>query len=94
MKDRDSGRLTVLAFARPDLAAIDKLRPTFILTSTGFQRELAAQLRAKGYRLLHFEPESIADIFSQTEQLGSALGKAGYESTWRSITLDHGPLAR
>lgn len=81
--DRDAKKVQVLAFSRTDIAAIDSLHPKLILTSTGFQRDIAAQLRAKGYKVLHFEPESIEDILKQTESIGDAVGKGAKA---RSIT--------
>jgi iron complex transport system substrate-binding protein len=60
----------------PDMAAIEALHPSLILTSTSLQRGLAERLRAKGFHVLHFEPASLADILAQTEQIGSAIGKA------------------
>jgi ABC-type Fe3+-hydroxamate transport system substrate-binding protein len=45
-------------FTRPDLEAITAVHPSLILTSTTVQRELAATLRAKGYRVQHLEPAS------------------------------------
>lgn len=76
VRDRDKGIVGVVAFSRPDLEKIRAAHPTLILTSTAFQRELAAELRKSGYKVLHFEPESIEDILRQTEQVGAALGKA------------------
>lgn len=75
--DRDAGKVRTLNFSRPDLDAVAALHPSLILTSTAFQRDLADRLRGQGYRVLHFEPESIEDIFAQTEQIGGALGAAG-----------------
>ncbi len=73
--DRDAKKLQVLAFSHPDLGAVDAIHPKLILTSTSFQRDLAAQLRKKGYQVMHFEPESIDDVLKQTEAIGDALGK-------------------
>ena len=76
MLDRRSGKVHELgSFSRPDLAALDALHPNLILTSTGFQRGLAAQLKSKGYKVLHFEPTRLADIFKEIEEVGHALGK-------------------
>lgn len=75
VEDRKGGKFAVAKFSSPDLDAIDALHPSLILTSTAFQRDLVAKLRARGHTVLHFEPESIEDIFRQTEQVGEALGK-------------------
>jgi iron complex transport system substrate-binding protein len=70
-----NGKVRVLPFSRPELAAIEALQPTLILTSTAFQRALAAQLRERGFTVLHFEPGSLEDVFAQTEKIGEVLGK-------------------
>ena len=74
--DQRAGKVRVLSFSKPDLAAIDTLHPALILTSTAFQRALAAQLRQQGYAVLHFEPASMEEVFRQTEKIGEALGKS------------------
>jgi iron complex transport system substrate-binding protein len=81
--DRGAKKVRVLAFSHPDLAVVDTLHPKLILTSTSFQRELAARLRSKGYQVMHFEPVSIEDVLKQTEAIGDALGKSAKA---RSIT--------
>ena len=77
MSDRKSGKIRMLgSFSQPDLAAIDSIHPTLILTSTAFQRDLASRLRAKGYRVLHYEPASLDAIMANIDELGAALGKS------------------
>lgn len=74
--DRKSGKLKMVgAFTKPDFGQIDALHPTLILTSTSFQTKLADILRKKGYRVLHFEPHSLADILEEINQIGEAVGK-------------------
>jgi iron complex transport system substrate-binding protein len=63
------------SFSQPDLAAIDSIHPVLVLTSTAFQRDLASRLRAKGYRVLHYEPASLEDIFASIDELGTAIGR-------------------
>ncbi len=75
IEDRKMGHVATVAFMNPDMAAVDAIHPSLILTSTSFQRPLVEKLRARGYKVLHFEPESIADILRQIEQIGEALGK-------------------
>jgi iron complex transport system substrate-binding protein len=75
-QDRRSGKIKTLAFYNADPAEIDALNPKLILTSTAFQKSMADRLRASGYTVLHFEPESIEDVLKQTERIGEALGKA------------------
>lgn len=74
-EDGRSGKLRTLQFSKPDLDVIDSLHPSLILTSTAFQRDLVTNLRERGYKVLRFEPETIDDIFRQTEQIGQALGQ-------------------
>ena len=74
--DRESGKIQVVGqFTKPDLKQIDALHPTLILTSTSFQTSLAKALRKKGYKVLHFEPRSLDDIFDEIDQIGDAVGK-------------------
>ncbi len=74
--DRKSGRVKVVgSFSSPDLAQIDALHPTLILTSTSFQTKLAENLRKKGYKVLHYEPHSLNDILASIEEIGAAIGK-------------------
>jgi iron complex transport system substrate-binding protein len=74
--DRKVGKIKVVSFGKPDLAQVEAAHPSLILTSTSFQRPIAEALRKKGFKVLHFEPESMEDIFRQTEQIGAALGQA------------------
>lgn len=74
-EDQRAGKVRVLPFAGTDPAAVEALHPALVLTSTAFQRALAERLRERGYRVLHFEPASLEDVFAQTEMIGSALGK-------------------
>jgi len=86
--DRRSGRVRELgAFTKPDFALIDQLHPDLILTSTTFQREIAAKLRAKGYRVIHFEPHSLGEVFQQIQEIGATVGKAD-EAAKLSASMD------
>jgi iron complex transport system substrate-binding protein len=76
LADRKSGKIKAVgAFTKPDLAQIDALHPTLIVTSTSFQTGLAKVLRKKGYNVLHFEPHSLGDIFDEIDEIGQAVGK-------------------
>jgi iron complex transport system substrate-binding protein len=84
LKDRRAGRVRELgSFVKPDLAAIDALHPDIILTSTAFQRALAEQLRGKGYRVLHYEPRTLMDVFASIEEIGEAIGKK--KEAWKRV---------
>ncbi len=55
---------------------IDSLNPDIIITDTGFQRKIAEELRNKGYKVLHFEPKSLDEVFDDILTIGNAIGKA------------------
>lgn len=82
VEDRRLGKTRMVTFSNPDMDVIDSLHPSVILTSTAFQRDLVTKLRARGYKVMHFEPETIEDIFRQTEQIGEALGKGREAGDW------------
>ncbi len=76
VRDRKSGKVREIgSFMRPDLALLDQLHPDLILSDTGFHTALAGELRGKGYKVLHFEPKSLEDIFQQIAAVGAAVGK-------------------
>ena len=75
VEDRKSGRVRELgAFMKPYLEKLKQLHPDLILTDTGFLRPLPAMLEKEGFRVLHFEPESLEDIFRQMIAVGEAVG--------------------
>lgn len=77
LADRQSGKLRELgSFTRPDIEAILALKPDVVFTSSGFQRKLADQLRSRGLHVEHFEPHSLADVFTNIERIGEVLGKS------------------
>jgi iron complex transport system substrate-binding protein len=57
------------------MARIAALRPGVIFTSTDFQKPIAERLRADGFRVVHFKPQSLDDILNQIVQVGEAMGK-------------------
>ena len=74
--DRASGGVAVVgSFTNPSVEEIGALEPDLILTSNQFQRALAEQLREAGYKVLHFEPESLEDVFENIVVIGDAIGK-------------------
>lgn len=88
--DRHANKFKVVSFGRPDLAQVEAAHPSLILTSTSFQRPIADALRKKGFKVLHFEPESMEDIFKQTEEIGKALGqgeRAAEITRWQRADL-------
>ncbi len=76
VEDRESGRVAVVgSFTNPLMDEVVALQPDLILTSNQFQRALADQLREAGYNVLHFEPESLEDVFESIVVIGDAIGK-------------------
>jgi iron complex transport system substrate-binding protein len=76
LADRKSGKLReVGTFLNPDLEAIAALKPDVVFTSHGFQRKFAQQLRQSGWRVEHFEPRSLEDVFANIERVGELLDR-------------------
>jgi iron complex transport system substrate-binding protein len=76
LDDRSSGRVKVVSdFIRTEYGLIDSLKPDLILTDTDFQKKITAELRAKGYKVLHFVPSSLEEVFKSIEDVGDAIGK-------------------
>lgn len=89
----------VSAFTRVNYELIDSLKPTLILSVHKMQHDIAQKLKDKGYNVLHFEPETLDDVFNIIQTVGDATGKsrrarkliAGYRAeieAIRSITAD------
>lgn len=53
---------------------IDALEPTLILAEAELQEGMVAQLRAKGYKVLHYVPETLEDVYTMMLEIGEALG--------------------
>ncbi len=76
LTDIKEGRARIVSdFTRTNLVLIDSLKPDLILTDTDFQRGLAEGLRTKGYKVLHFVPKSLEEVFKSMEEIGDAIGK-------------------
>lgn len=77
LSDLALGNVKIVSdFNTIDMRLIDSLRPDIILTDTGFQRKIAQELREKGYKVLHFEPKSLEDVFDDIIKIGNAIGKS------------------
>jgi iron complex transport system substrate-binding protein len=75
-EDRNSGKVRVVSdFIHTEYGLIDSLKPDLILTDTDFQKKTTAELRAKGYKVLHFVPSSLEEVFKSIEDVGDAIGK-------------------
>ncbi len=75
-EDRNSGRVKEVSdFNHTNFPLIDSLKPDLILTDTDFQRKVTEELRAKGYKVLHYVPSSLDDVFKSIEEIGDAIGK-------------------
>ncbi len=78
------------------------LRPDLVVTSTTLQRKTAELLRAQGLRVLHFEPESLEQVFAGMEQLGEAVNRraaahrlvSGLRREWNDIARRTAALSR
>lgn len=64
----------VSSFVEINYELIDSLKPTLIFSSHEMQREMAEKLRAKGYRVMHFEPLTLDEVFDMMEKIGEATG--------------------
>ncbi len=79
LRDIAEGRVKIVSnFNTTDFALIDSLKPGLILTDTDFQRKITAELRAKGYKVLHYVPRTLRDVFQSMEEIGEAIGKGAY----------------
>lgn len=63
-------------FIYVNMELIDSLKPTLILSIHEMQREIAEDLKTKGYNVLHFEPVTLEEVFAMMEEIGAACGKA------------------
>lgn len=73
---KKSGKIKVVSdLDNTDLKLIEKLQPSIVLTNTFFQKELAKKLAQKGYKVLHFMPKNLEEVFESIESIGTALGK-------------------
>jgi len=79
MEDRRSGKVRVVGgFMNIDYGLLDSLKPDVVLTSTDFQTKIVATLRGKGYKVLHYSPSSLEEVFNSIEEIGEALGKGDH----------------
>ena len=65
----------VSSFTQVNFELIDSLKPTLILSVHKMQRQIARELKEKGYNVLHFEPETLDDVFNLIQKVGDAAGK-------------------
>jgi len=65
-------------FNHTDMRLIDSLRPGLILTDTDFQRKITEELRKKGYKVLHYVPKTLEEVFESIEEIGEAIGRGEY----------------
>jgi len=64
----------VSSFVEVNDELIDSLKPTLILSSHEMQRDIAEELKNKGYNVLHFEPVTLDDVFEMMQKIGEATG--------------------
>ncbi len=75
---REGHTRIVSDFNHTDMALIDSLKPGLILTDTDFQRKITEELRKKGYKVLHYVPKTLEDVFRSMEEIGDAIGKGEF----------------
>jgi len=76
IKDELNKQVAVVSsFTQVNMALIDSLKPTLILSIHQMQQSIAEELKAKGYNVLHFEPVTLEDVFGMIEEIGAATGK-------------------
>jgi iron complex transport system substrate-binding protein len=79
LTDVKEGRARVVSdFNHTDMQLIDSLKPGLILTDTDFQRKITEDLRKKGYKVLHYVPKTLEDVFQSIEEIGEAIGRGEY----------------
>jgi iron complex transport system substrate-binding protein len=103
LRDIAEGRVRIVSnFSVTDFALIDSLKPDIILTDTDFQRKITADLRAKGYKVLHYVPRSLEEVLRSIEEIGEAIGRgpfarqltAQYRAEIDSIKVKSRPLTK
>lgn len=75
---REGHTRVVSDFSHTDMQLIDSLKPGLILTDTDFQWKITGQLREKGYKVLHYVPKTLEDVFRSIEEIGEAIGKGEF----------------
>lgn len=84
IKDKAAGRVAVVGdFIHINCVTIDSLKPDLILTETDMQRRLADTLRARGYRVLHYEVKRLNDVYACILEIGKVTGRA--RKAWRIV---------
>jgi len=64
----------VSRFIQVNMALIDSLKPTLILSSHEAQEDIAEDLSEKGYKVLHFSPVTLEETFEMMIKIGEATG--------------------
>lgn len=71
IKDKEAGRVKVVGdFININFSRIDSIHPDLIFTDTNMQRKIADSLRAMGYRVYHFEPNRLDDVYECITKIG------------------------
>ncbi len=75
IKDKEAGRVKVVGdFININFSRIDSIHPDLIFTDTNMQRKIADSLRAMGYRVYHFEPNRLDDVYECITKIGDVTG--------------------
>lgn len=70
----------------PDFEAVDACDPDLVVTTDSLQADVRDDLRTRGYRVVHVEPETLGDVVESFATVGRAIGKpkAGNDLAWRA----------
>ncbi len=75
--DKQAGRVKVIGdFVHINYSSIDSLNPDVIFTDTDMQRKIADSLSVMGYKVYHFEPKNIDEVYDCIVTVGDVVGKA------------------
>lgn len=84
IKDKAAGKVAVVGdFINISYAKIDSLKPDLVLTETNMQRRIADSLKARGYRVVHFEVKRLNDVYKCIMEIGKVSGNT--RKAWRVV---------
>lgn len=59
----------------PDVEMIDRLEPDLVVTIDPLQAPIAEELADSGHDVVHFTPNTLADVLETIERVGTAIGE-------------------
>jgi iron complex transport system substrate-binding protein len=66
---------TVGGWLNPDFDAVEACGPDIVLTTDSLQADLRDELRDRGHRVVHVEPETLPEVVKSFATVGRAIGK-------------------